>query len=309
MVDLSLDIPEGYIENEEKDGYYVTSHQKEVWAVELDLLSTLLDVCEKNDIKVYMGFGSLIGAIRHNGFIPWDDDIDVVLFREDYKKLCRIAKKEFKDPYFFQTEYTDPGTLRGHAQLRRSDTTGILKGELKKKYKFNQGIFIDIFPIDLCPDNEKERKRFGKKASQIMSLAEIYAAVSSRYHKEPIDGIKAFFKKILYICFGKWCSFNLFYWLCEKYIQKYNNKKTNSVGVIIFGGLNPQFVWEKKWFEEICFVKFEFLEVPVPQRYRDILFKTYGKWEEPVQKPTIHGDVVFDTNISYEDYIKKNKSY
>mgnify|MGYP001218621471 CR=1 FL=1 len=86
-------------------------------------------ICKANGLKYFADSGTLIGAIRHEGYIPWDDDIDIMMFREEYDKLCKVAPKELKYPYFFQTEYTDKGSLRGHAQIRNCKTTGILMSE------------------------------------------------------------------------------------------------------------------------------------------------------------------------------------
>ena len=93
----------------------------------LEVLSDVINLCEENNLRYYAFGGTCLGAVRHSGFIPWDDDIDVMMMRDQYDILCSIAAKEFNHPYFFQTEQTDPGCVRGHAQLRNSETTGILK--------------------------------------------------------------------------------------------------------------------------------------------------------------------------------------
>lgn len=93
-----------FLNSEVRDDYLVTSHTKKLWAVQLNLLKKFKEVCEKNNLKFYLTYGSLLGAIRHNGYIPWDDDIDIAMPREDYDKLKEIAAKEFEDPYFYQTQ-------------------------------------------------------------------------------------------------------------------------------------------------------------------------------------------------------------
>ena len=92
-------------EEETRQNYLISKEMKQVWACELDLLKKLLQVCEKYNLKCWADAGTLIGAIRDHGFIPWDDDIDVAMLREDYDKLVSIADKEFAHPYFFQTIY------------------------------------------------------------------------------------------------------------------------------------------------------------------------------------------------------------
>ena len=87
-----------------------------------------------------------MGTVRHKGYIPWDDDIDMLMFREDYDKLIELADSEFKDPYFLQCAYTEKHYYRGHAQMRYKGTTAILKGDIYQP--FDQSIFLDIFVYD-----------------------------------------------------------------------------------------------------------------------------------------------------------------
>lgn len=162
MVPLKIQIPEAFLREEIRCGYTVCRQMKQVWAVMIDLLVEFDRVCKKNHIIYYASGGTILGAVRHKGFIPWDDDIDIMMMRSEYNKLYNIAGREFKHPYFFQTEWTDRGSLRGHAQLRHSMTTGILTSEYKQHFSFNQGIFIDVFPLDAIPDDQdlfKKRKK------------------------------------------------------------------------------------------------------------------------------------------------------
>ena len=132
MVTLSIQLPEDFLNEEVRSGFTVTRKMKEVWAVELDLLAQFDRVCRKHAIHYVASGGTLLGAIRHHGFIPWDDDIDLMVSRSDYDKLCAVAAQEFGQPYFFQTEYADPGFMRGFARLRNSATAGIQRFEYNK---------------------------------------------------------------------------------------------------------------------------------------------------------------------------------
>lgn len=121
MVELkSIDLPANFLEEEIRDEFLVDVKRKQVWAVELDLFLKFVTVCRKYNLRYYADSGTLLGAVRHQGFIPWDDDMDFVMFRDDYDKLCEVGEKEFGHPYFFQSERTDPGTIRGHIQIRNS---------------------------------------------------------------------------------------------------------------------------------------------------------------------------------------------
>ena len=134
MVNLKIDLPQGFLNAETRCDYIITEKMKEVWAVELDLLVEFDRICKKHGIKYVASGGTMLGAVRHHGYIPWDDDIDLMMTREEYEKLCSIASSEFKHPYFFQTEDTDPGFMRYLARLRNSDITGNHKDEAATRY-------------------------------------------------------------------------------------------------------------------------------------------------------------------------------
>ena len=304
MVDLKITLPEHFLDEEVRCDYLVSHEMKEVWAVELDLLAELDRVCKKYGIEYFAESGTLLGAVRHKGFIPWDDDIDVSMTRDNYDKLCAVAAKEFSEPYFLQTEYSDRGSLRGHAQLRNSKTTGILSGELQYKYKFNQGIFLDIFPFDNVPDDLNERKRFIKKLDRIRRISNFFGSISSRYSHR--SGIKGLIRAVLYPLFKN--AKNPWYRKLEKEAQKYNKQPTKQFRMIAYKSALTALFYEKKDFEELVEVPFEMLTIPIPKDYENVLSTMYGKnWKTPIQSGSAHGGVIFDVNKSYSEYLTENK--
>ncbi len=296
-MDIKLVIPNDFLQDEYRDGYLVSSAIKKVWAVEIDLIEELLRVCDKYQLKVYCCAGTILGAVRHAGYIPWDDDVDLMMFREDYEKLCSISRQAFSAPYFFQTEKTDPGSARGHAQLRNSSTTAILETEKGKKVHFNQGIFIDIFPLDHYPDNPVKRKEFMENERKKL-----------RYSRWLLNGpadtetkVKQKIKKAAYalnkvIPLGK-RLYNSF----EKTAQKYNHMNTQWVGIVALG--EERFVWKESDITDTVPMNFEMIKVPVPQNYDNLLKKTYGDWRTPIKGGSVHGGVFFDPDRPYTEYI------
>ena len=136
--------------------YEISPETRELFKVNLDLLKKFKSICEKYSITYYASCGTLLGAVRHEGFIPWDDDMDLFLMWDDYKKFLEVAPKECSYPYFFQSHLTEDEGEASASRLRRSDTTGYTQWEKNNitDVNYNKGIFIDIFPIFYVPDTK-----------------------------------------------------------------------------------------------------------------------------------------------------------
>lgn len=269
-----------------------------VQSVECDILKKLLSVCQKHNLRVWMNSGSLLGAVRHHGFIPWDDDVDVMMIREDYDKLSEIAPNEFQYPYFYQTAYTDTDYIFPHAQIRRSDTTAILP--VTKRQKFNQGIFIDIFVYDTVLENEKAQSKQCKK------IAIMQSAMYWRYYwytaKKWYVRCAAYLFHLLASCVNhkKW------YRHMEDILRKNNAQKSDYIGNIMYSYNNiKNRTFPKSDFEQTIWVPFEDFEVPIQNGYDNMLRKMYGDdYMIPQLEPSYHGDgILFDTTKPYTEYV------
>ena len=126
--------------------YATPERMKQVWQVQLDLTRKFKEVCQRHGLQFWMDSGTILGAVRHQGYIPWDDDIDLAMPRADYDKLNKIAAQEFTHPYFWQTTYSDRNFFCGHAILRNAETAEFNQSEMDKGYCL--GIGVDVFVID-----------------------------------------------------------------------------------------------------------------------------------------------------------------
>lgn len=118
-----------------------------IWDVEQEILDVFHTVCLKNKLRYTLAYGTLLGAVRHKGFIPWDDDIDVMMPREDYDILLNIWKKEAPEGYIIQDYYFTEGYTNNFAKIRKDHTT-FIQDDCEFSKKYHKGIFIDIFPCD-----------------------------------------------------------------------------------------------------------------------------------------------------------------
>ncbi len=306
MIPLKLIIDKSFFQPEEREGYMVSSEMKKVWAVELDLLNEFSHVCEILGIKWFVHAGTMLGAVRHHGFIPWDDDIDVVLPRKDYERLCEVGASFFSHPYFFQNEDTDRFFSRNFSRLRRSDTTAILDNEKEFRYPFNQGIFIDIFPLDHIPSDATERNEFydaltdlNKRSWQWRTMIHFYRP---KVGKGLVKRVSYFLKHLFFKYFFKG-GYRYYMEKHYKLITKYNEVETGWVGESIIDPLGRQ-LWRSEWVQEIRMVPFEMLSVPIPTHYNECLTASFGKdWSTPRRISSFHGGVFFDTDKPYTDFL------
>ena len=310
MVPLRLSIDSSFFLAEEREGYFVSKEMKEVWAVLLDLLNEFARVCEEHHLEWFAHAGTMLGAVRHHGFIPWDDDIDIVMPRDDYEKLCRIGPSCFSFPYFYQCEDSDRFFCRNFSRLRNSETTAIQYLEKDLALPYNQGIFIDIFPYDNISDNEDEL------ASEI-KLLEALACSSwqSRnmvhfYSPKRGKGVR---KRLNYYLKHLWfkyvdkrsCDYLRLLNEYKDLVTKHNDEVTRRVGEMIIPPLGRQ-IWNREWVSKMIWVPFEMIQIPVPVDFCACLNASFGKdWRIPRQQENYHGRVLFDVNHPWTDYYAK----
>ena len=137
---------------------YKPEDLKRIREIELDLYHELDRICKKYDLTYVTGFGTTLGAIRHQGFIPWDDDMDFLMPRKDYEKLVKVSAKELKGSRY---EFLEPRTTKNYvmtfAKLSRKDSTFVEPSD--KHFKYHTGVYIDIFPMDYWPQDKKKRDK------------------------------------------------------------------------------------------------------------------------------------------------------
>ncbi|MGI6243726.1 MAG: LicD family protein [Prevotella sp.] len=279
--------------DEVRSGYQVSAEMKKIWAIQLELLRQLLDVCQANGLRCWVDGGTMLGAVRHHGYIPWDDDLDVCMPRPDYDRLVQIGPSAFQSPSFFQSAYTDVDYFRGHAQLRNSDTTAIRPSESYRK--FNQGIFIDIFPLDGVPEDADEARRVVRQSRKIQRLLKA-AHLNVLYSGRWLQIFRKYKSKYLIRKYG-WENI---YKRSEDCLRNTPVESSRYWAELSFAGTD--FTYEAKAFDHTEWMDFENMKVPVPGDYDSCLRRQYGdNYMTPIHAVTSHGNVVFDTEHSYKE--------
>ena len=284
------------LEAEVRRGYTISAEMKMLWKVQMDLLKKLLDVCEKHHLKIWAEGGTLLGTVRDQGFIPWDDDVDMAMLREDYDKLLELAPQEFQHPFFFQCGYTEKVYPRGHAQLRMDGTTAIVVAPAFANT--HQGIFIDVFPYDYMPDDEKELNDLIVKRNvaftRLVRIAsfDCFHPIRSLYYR--------FYRR----------SFQKEYKKFEDLFRNYDPANCSKVCCLSFIVDTDRFLRNIEWYDDTVLLPFEDIQMPVPSGFHQILTKQYGDYMTPVQEGSYHGGYwKLDPITSYEDYLPEMKRY
>lgn len=276
---------------------YTRAELEALHAVETEILISYIDICKKLNLRYYLIGGTLIGAIRHQGFIPWDDDIDIGMPREDYEIFLKEAQALLPEHLFVQTIWTDREYLQCFAKIRNSNTTFL--ETTAAKHNINHGAFIDIFPLDYYPDDPKAQRRIDKKRS-------VYTArVSARYARPTRRSPQAFLLTI---------ALRLIY-PSYRYVLKKRDKLFKSIPksrlLANYGGFDGQReIVPASWYGQGVPVTFEGLQVIAPTQYHEILTHIYGDYMQlPPEEDRVghHYTDVLDLKTPYTAYIKQNR--
>jgi len=237
----------------------------------LDLLIELKRICEKNNIDYFLIGGTLLGAVRHNGFIPWDDDIDVGMLRKEYDRFIVACKNDLNPMYSLENYKEDCYNPNVYYKLKIKGTRYV--EESTQKNKSNKEVFIDIFPFDNAIKNEKINKGIDRKIRTLRKLI----AIKCKIGYSP----KQFYKKMIY-CFTKLvCIFFSKKRMIKKLIEietQFNNEETEYAV-----NCNGAYTYETELFEKsvlnkTVYHKFEGIDFKIPQNYDYVLTQMYNDY-------------------------------
>ena len=254
----------------------------EIQQMELGIMEYIHEVCQKIGVKYFLSYGSLIGAVRHQGFIPWDDDMDICMLRDDYEKLQDYLIANPDERYEVMSYKNNINYVYPFMKIQDNQTYLV---EEDVRIDSNMGIYVDIFPVDGYEDDQA----FKDKMTKIIKKRQL-----SCYTFKGITNTKSVVNSII-----RYISVIIFYFTnTNKYVSQIDElaksrkvEDYEQVDYLIYKDMNKP-VWERKWLEEVEIGIFEGKEFMIPKHYHEILTSDYGDYMQlpPVEQQVSHHD-------------------
>lgn len=263
--------------------------------VTLTLLTEFDRICRKHDIPYIIEGGTLIGAVRHKGFIPWDDDADIKMLRKDYMRFCEVCKTELDHEHFFlQTYDTDAGYRWGYGKLVKKGT--VYLRENQEMLTMKKGIFMDIFPCDNVPDNWVLHQLFTFQC--FWARKNSYAPVGAKHSS-------SFVSRLLYKVIQK-DSNEYIVKLYNKIANQYMKQDTKRVRIAGYGSRQEARGCYRRWMLEREEYEFEGLKLWGPRDYDGFLTYIHGDYMTlpPAEKRVANSPATY---IAFEDGTEYSK--
>ncbi|MBQ0054811.1 MAG: LicD family protein [Synergistaceae bacterium] len=245
---------------------------RKVQLVQLDILKQVIKICEKYNITYFAAYGTLLGAVRHKGFIPWDDDVDLMMPRLEYERFCEIAKQELEYPYFLQINRTDPFYTMHIARVLNLETAHLYPATDRRK----PGLFIDIYPLD----GIKHTDLFHRSIFKIKYRFYKYCAIDL-FHQDDYfgKGIKRTLGKFINKYFYHNQNGAFFHEKQEKLYKETPYAVTEYV--VIYHSWH---ILKKAWLKDVVLLDFEDIQLHCPIGYDALLKYMYGSYMIPLPK-------------------------
>ncbi len=286
---MSFQIPESYFRDETREGFQIPAKMKRAWAAKMKMLVTMAEIMDKEGITWWADYGTLLGAVRHGGFIPWDDDIDISLPRPDYERALAVLAEELPAHYTVIRMEQDPPVPWSCVRNRKE----IDFGENEESAAITKEFFdcpyscaIDLFPLDYVPKDPGEREIF----FQLLHMTNATAYYYHRFRREGVleewlEQIEAVTEEQLPR--GEDGQMAV-YRLLDQLSQIYDKEDSCGLAVITNWVGRGKEYRPLSWYEETDHLPFEMLSLPVPHRYEQVLGNEYGDWHIPIKGTSDH---------------------
>ncbi|MBQ6733925.1 MAG: LicD family protein [Lachnospiraceae bacterium] len=268
-----LTFPPSFFEDEVREGFYVFGMMKRFWAGNLKILSEIAKICRRHELPWFVICGTLLGTVRHGGYVPWDDDLDIIMKREDLQRFLEVAPSELPEGYWLKDVQRDPSTEHSIAHLMNwRELTG---GVITEFYGCPYSCGVDIFALDgRYPDEASEKKRRERYRDILVALKHVTLNATQT------EGFRELIRKIERENHCHIIQDELIYGrLCGVINQLYREVPLQEDGMgELFHGIDDHLVFPVDCFREAVWMPFEHIRLPVPAGYQEVLRVNYGEF-------------------------------
>lgn len=242
---------------------------RKVQLIQLEMAEEVKRICDENGIAYYLTAGTCLGAVRHQGFIPWDDDLDIGMLREDYDRFCAIAPEKLGHKYNFQCWLTDENYALPFGKLRKN---GTIYQENKSVLGGNNGIYIDIIPYDNVP-----AKNCSWHLLKLYILERLIL-MKCRYRPWMEVGKISWSRRLFYMPFQVLCIFFRHSSLTKKFDKLAKGVDKSSGKVYTQLGERNFYCFQRNWMDHTVETSFEGRLFRIPAEYHDYMTSAYGDY-------------------------------
>ena len=264
--------------DEVRDGFYIPGMMKRAWGAELNVLKEIDKICRKHRIPYFLGSGTLLGAVREGGqFIPWDDDVDIEMFRKDYLKFLRVAKEELPEELYIRAIEVNIETASFVPKVGlREDVMSL--PTLEKYCFFPYKVEIDIFLLDELSDKEEEELYREEVLTMLYSLNDMVFEGTSR---EDVELLLEKIEEALHFHFDRNLSLNLqIKSLINRFFQEFNETEGHNIAIFPYYHLLGNCRFPRKAYENTILLPFCGMRFPAAEGYEMRLDSEYGDWHK-----------------------------
>lgn len=270
-----------------------------LWDIEQEILDAIARFCSHNNLKYSLAYGTLLGAVRHKGFIPWDDDVDIMMPREDYDKFKLLWKQDPPKGFILQDEDEEDKYENNFMKIRKDHTT-FLQFEGERKNSRHKGIFVDVFPGDRQAPNRL--LQLIQKSEFVLSL------LYNRGYTSTEKGIRALFEKAMLGMVPKRFHRRFSIWLGKRgrrWNSNINNPIIFPVTIRSCKKLYPADLFENT--QEIEFRGRQYSAIHDTDKYLSIAYGDYMKLPPENERVWKHHPIILDFNRNYEELSEKER--
>ncbi len=297
-----LQFEESFFWGEEIDGFYVESEMKRAWAAQLEILAEIDRICKKHNIQYFATAGTLLGAIRHKGFIPWDDDMDITMKRTEYQKFMKVAPKEIPNGWCLACPQLEKTWKMPFGRLINGAGINLSKEHLQRFHGCPYTVGVDIFPMDYLPEDEAEFEVLKILYEHTLYVKQLVdkkddTKTAEEYEQEIESYLVEMEETLRFKIDREGNIVNQMLVRLEEMSMLYREEESSRVGTVCFIAGERSKPQLKEMYRETVLMPFENIMIPVPIGYDTILKTAYGDYMVPVYAP----------NHEYPFYKKQKK--